>query len=150
MWSAPTVSTKNLTSSGQCSRASKKGREEGASKPKWASWITVQTVIASLIEIKAYNNSPHEEASAQAGPATGQCQRGGAAPRPGASVEGHRHTDWLSSSDALTIELAVTIPGPPAARLRFATKAVKWLAEVRRQAPTLFAHRRIQAQLSAG
>src|SRR5260370_28962066 len=64
------------------------------------SWIVVQTVIPTLIEIKGYN-SLHEEATAQAGPATGQCERGGAAPRPGTTPGGHRHTDRLSSRDAL-------------------------------------------------
>src|SRR5260370_38737169 len=64
------------------------------------SWIIVQTVIPTLIEIKDYN-SLHEEATAQAGPATGQCERGGAAPRPGTTTGGHRHTDRLSSRDAL-------------------------------------------------
>src|SRR5258707_2430903 len=74
------------------------------------SWIIVQTVIPTLIEIKDYN-SPHEEATAQAGPATGQCERGGAAPRPGTTAGGHRHTDRLSSRDALLPLLWPRRPG---------------------------------------
>src|SRR6478735_9061685 len=46
-------------------------------------------------------DSPHEEATVQAGRATGQCERGGAAPGPGTSVGGHRRTDRLSSRNAL-------------------------------------------------
>src|SRR5271156_299977 len=63
-------------------------------------WTIVETVISTLIEIKGYD-WPHEEATVEAGPATGQCERGGAAPRPGTSVGGHRHTDRLSSRNAL-------------------------------------------------
>jgi hypothetical protein len=36
-------------------------------------WIAVQTEISTLIEIEGYN-PPHEEATAQAGPATGECE----------------------------------------------------------------------------
>src|SRR5258708_3800326 len=80
------------------------------------SWIRVQTVILTLIEIKGYN-SLHEEAAAQAGPATGQCERGGAAPRPGTTAGGHRRTDRLSSRDALLPLLWPRRPGRvPAAR----------------------------------
>src|SRR3984893_602342 len=74
------------------------------------SWITVQTVIPTLIEIKGYN-SLHEEAAAQADPATGQCERGGAAPRPGTTTGGHRRTDRLSSRDALLPLLRPRRPG---------------------------------------
>src|SRR6478736_9091430 len=64
------------------------------------SWIVVQTVISTPIEIEGYD-SPHEEATVQAGRATGQCERGGAAPGPGTSVGGHRRTHRLSSRNAL-------------------------------------------------
>src|SRR5258708_33104528 len=64
------------------------------------SWIIVQTVISTLIEIEGYD-WPHEEATVQAGRATGQCERGGAAPGPGTSVGGHRRTDRLSSRNAV-------------------------------------------------
>src|SRR5712692_11992534 len=74
------------------------------------SWITVQTVVSTLVEIKGYN-VPHEEATAQAGPATGQRERGGAAPRPGTTAGGHRHTDRLSSRDALLPLLWPRRPG---------------------------------------
>ena len=60
------------------------------------SWITVQTVISILIEIEGYD-SPHEEATVQAGPATGQCERGGAAPGLAAS---NLDCDSLIGSDA--------------------------------------------------
>src|ERR1700751_5568421 len=63
-------------------------------------WIKVQTVISTLIEIEGYD-WPHEEATVQAGRATGQCERGGAAPRSGTSVGGHRDTDRLGSRNAL-------------------------------------------------
>src|SRR3984957_7292654 len=67
---------------------------------KWrmraGSWITVQTVISTLIEIEGYD-WPHEEATVQAGRAAGQCERGGAAPGPGTSAGGHCRTDRLSS-----------------------------------------------------
>src|SRR6266581_2976380 len=76
----------------------------------YRSWITVQTVVSILIEIKGYN-SPHEEATAQAGPATAQCERGGAAPRPGTTPRGHRHTDRLSSRNALLPLLWPRRPG---------------------------------------
>src|SRR5216683_1923624 len=73
-------------------------------------WIIVQTVIPTLIEIQGYN-WPHEEATAQAGPATGQCERGGAAPRPGTTAGGHRHTDRLSPRNALLPLLRPRRPG---------------------------------------
>src|SRR5260221_6794848 len=73
-------------------------------------WITVQTVVSMLIEIKGYDVL-HEEATAQAGPATGQCERGGAAPRPGTTTGGHRHTDRLSSRNALLPLLWPRRPG---------------------------------------
>jgi hypothetical protein len=38
-----------------------------------SSWITVQTVISTLIEIEGYD-WPHEEATVQAGRAAGQCE----------------------------------------------------------------------------
>src|SRR5260370_25216626 len=74
------------------------------------SWIKGQTVIPPLIEIQGYN-SLHEEATAQAGPATGQCERGGAAPRPGTTAGGHRHTDRLSPRNALLPLLRPRRPG---------------------------------------
>src|SRR5258708_15898389 len=74
------------------------------------SWIAVQTVISILIEIKGYDLL-HEEATAQAGPATGQRERGGAAPRPGTTTGGHRHTDRLSSRNALLPLLRPRRPG---------------------------------------
>src|SRR5260370_39704048 len=80
------------------------------------SWIKVQTVIPTLIEIKGYN-SLHEEATTQAGPATGQCARGGAAPRPGTTTGAHRRTDRLSSRDSLLPRLRPRRPRPvPAGR----------------------------------
>src|SRR5260370_35059409 len=74
------------------------------------SWVTVQTVVSTLVEIKGYN-VPDEEATAPAGPATGQRERGGAAPRPGTTAGGHRHTDRLSSRNALLPLLRPRRPG---------------------------------------
>src|ERR1700739_565477 len=73
-------------------------------------WNKVQHEISTVIEIKGYD-WPDEEATAQAGRATGQCERGGAAPRPGTSVGGHRHTDRLSSRNALLPLLWPRRPG---------------------------------------
>jgi hypothetical protein len=50
------------------SRISLSGCEAASS-----SWITVQTVISTLIEIEGYD-WPHEEATVQAGRAAGQCE----------------------------------------------------------------------------
>src|SRR5712691_12409722 len=76
----------------------------------YRSCITVQTVVSILVDIKGYN-SLYEEATAQAGPATAQCERGGAAPRPGTTTGGHRRTDRLSSRDALLPLLWPRRPG---------------------------------------
>src|ERR1700751_516674 len=73
-------------------------------------WIKVQTVISTLIEIEGYD-WPHEEATVQAGRATGQCERGGAAPRSGTSVGGHRDADRLGSRNALLPLLGPRRPG---------------------------------------
>src|SRR6202035_1596794 len=53
----------------------------------------------------------HEEATVQAGRATGRGERGGAAPRPGTSAGGHRRTDRLSSRNALLPLLWPRRPG---------------------------------------
>src|ERR1700738_1124359 len=53
----------------------------------------------------------HEEATVQAGRATGRGERGGAAPGPGTSAGGHRRTDWLSSRNAVLPLLWPRRPG---------------------------------------